>query len=76
MNTVENNVFSSGNLELEGAGESSVVDEGQELASVSISARKKDHSFDATKVYLNELSGSTLLSAEEEKVYGKKALQG
>lgn len=32
--------------------------------------------FDATRAYLNELSKSQLLTAEEEKIYGKRALQG
>ncbi|NOR80134.1 MAG: sigma-70 family RNA polymerase sigma factor, partial [Methyloprofundus sp.] len=76
MNTVENNVFGSENLELEAARGNTVVDEGLEEKPVLASAEKKDHSFDATKTYLNELSGSTLLTADEEKIYGKKALEG
>jgi RNA polymerase nonessential primary-like sigma factor len=32
--------------------------------------------FDATRVYLNELGRSTLLTAEQEKTYGTRALQG
>ena len=32
--------------------------------------------FDATRAYLNELSKSQLLTADEEKIFGKKALQG
>ncbi|NOT85399.1 MAG: RNA polymerase sigma factor RpoS [Methylococcaceae bacterium] len=35
-----------------------------------------DYQFDATRVYLNALSKSKLLTAEEEKVYGTLALQG
>ena len=35
-----------------------------------------DHQFDATRVYLNALSKSQLLTADEEKFYGKKALAG
>lgn len=35
-----------------------------------------DSNFDATRAYLNELSKSKLLSADEEKIYGKRALQG
>lgn len=35
-----------------------------------------DHQFDATRVYLNSLSKSQLLTADEEKLYGKKALEG
>jgi len=33
-------------------------------------------SFDATRAYLNELSKSQLLTADEEKLYGKRALRG
>jgi len=32
--------------------------------------------FDATRAYLNELSKSQLLTADEEKIYGKRALEG
>ncbi len=35
-----------------------------------------ESNFDATRAYLNELSRSQLLTAEEEKIYGKRALQG
>lgn len=35
-----------------------------------------DNSFDATRFYLNELGKSQLLTADQEKFYGKKALQG
>jgi RNA polymerase nonessential primary-like sigma factor len=35
-----------------------------------------ESNFDATRAYLNELSKSQLLTAEEEKIYGKRALQG
>ncbi len=32
--------------------------------------------FDATRAYLNELSRSKLLTADQEKIYGARALQG
>lgn len=35
-----------------------------------------ESSFDATRAYLNELNKSQLLTADQEKFYGKKALQG
>ncbi len=35
-----------------------------------------DSQFDATRVYLNALSKSNLLTADEEKFYGKKAIEG
>ncbi len=76
MSTLEKNVFASESLDLEGAEEKSVADTELEDSSVIKVAEKKEHSFDATKVYLNELSRSTLLTAEEEKIYGKKALAG
>lgn len=37
---------------------------------------EKDKYFDATRAYLNELAKSKLLTLEEEKSYGKKALLG
>ena len=37
---------------------------------------KMDYNFDATKFYLHELSRSTLLTAEQEKLYGAQALKG
>jgi RNA polymerase nonessential primary-like sigma factor len=36
----------------------------------------RDSYFDATRIYLNELSTSELLSGEEEKYYGRLVLQG
>lgn len=38
--------------------------------------RARDDHFDATRVYLNELGRSKLLTAEQEKHYGAKALKG
>ncbi len=35
-----------------------------------------ESSFDATRAYLNELSKSCLLTPDEEKLYGKRALNG
>jgi RNA polymerase nonessential primary-like sigma factor len=37
---------------------------------------RTDNSFDATRVYLNELGRSKLLTADQEKTYGKSALRG
>jgi RNA polymerase nonessential primary-like sigma factor len=37
---------------------------------------KSAPTIDATRVYLNELGKSKLLTADEEKIYGKRALQG
>jgi RNA polymerase nonessential primary-like sigma factor len=37
---------------------------------------KGDSGFDATRIYLNELSRSKLLTADQEKIYGKRALKG
>lgn len=37
---------------------------------------RNEGGFDATRVYLNELSRSQLLTAEQEKIYGKRALKG
>jgi RNA polymerase nonessential primary-like sigma factor len=38
--------------------------------------KARDDGFDATRVYLNDLGRSKLLSAEQEKYYGSRALQG
>jgi RNA polymerase nonessential primary-like sigma factor len=35
-----------------------------------------DTNFDATRAYLNELGRSQLLTAEQEKIYGKRVLRG
>lgn len=45
------------------------------LAEAEIEAQTES-GFDATRAYLNELSKSQLLTADEEKIYGKRALQG
>ncbi|MCK4494394.1 MAG: RNA polymerase sigma factor RpoS [Methylococcales bacterium] len=37
---------------------------------------QQDSNFDATRIYLNELGKSKLLTADQEKIYGKLALQG
>ncbi len=44
-------------------------------STIAIESRR-DSEMDATRVYLNELAKSKLLTADEEKIYGKKALQG
>jgi len=54
---------------------SNVHSEPIEVATVRQSSIN-DHSFDATQFYLNELSRSQLLTADEEKVYGKRARHG
>ncbi|MGR8941184.1 MAG: RNA polymerase sigma factor RpoS [Gammaproteobacteria bacterium] len=38
--------------------------------------KMRDENFDATRVYLNDLGRSKLLSIEQEKYYGSKALHG
>jgi len=38
--------------------------------------KARDDNFDATRVYLNDLGRSKLLSADQEKLYGAKALRG
>lgn len=43
---------------------------------IAIVKSRSSADFDATRVYLNELCRSQLLTAEQEKFYGKKALQG
>ncbi|MGR9100142.1 MAG: RNA polymerase sigma factor RpoS [Gammaproteobacteria bacterium] len=37
---------------------------------------QNDHYYDVTRVYFNDLGKSQLLSAEQEKIFGKRALKG
>lgn len=37
---------------------------------------QNEHNFDATRFYLNELGRSKLLTAEQEKMYGRRVLRG
>ncbi len=46
------------------------------LADIDSVESHNETSFDATRAYLNELSKSQLLTADEEKLYGKRALRG
>ncbi len=43
---------------------------------IKVAEAQNDNTFDATRVYLNELGKSKLLTADEEKHYGKRALDG
>ena len=45
-------------------------------AEIEVDDSQSESGFDATRAYLNELSKSQLLTADEEKIYGKRALQG
>ena len=63
--------------------EESSFDEGIDVAAVltgkleAIATKKTSNSeFDATRAYLSELSRSKLLTADQEKLYGARALQG
>ena len=52
-------------------------DSPESLKSVEVDVEfQAESSFDATRAYLNELSKSVLLTADEEKIYGKRALAG
>ena len=42
----------------------------------STSETSVDATFDATRIYLKELGSSQLLTADEEKYYGRRTLQG
>jgi len=54
--------------------EASLISE-PKLASFEVE-EAKNIAADATRVYLNELGKSKLLTADEEKIYGKQALRG
>ncbi|KAF3977894.1 MAG: RNA polymerase sigma factor RpoS [Methylococcales symbiont of Iophon sp. n. MRB-2018] len=47
-----------------------------QITSIDIEYAKKSQPIDATRVYLNALGKSKLLTADEEKIYGKRALKG
>ncbi len=46
------------------------------ITTVGIAEAKNSSTADATKVYLSELGKSKLLTADEEKIYGKRVLRG
>ena len=52
------------------------VKEESRYNSVGSENTSSSQGIDATRVYLNELGKSKLLTADEEKIYGKRALQG
>jgi RNA polymerase nonessential primary-like sigma factor len=47
-----------------------------QIEKIDVEDAKNSPSIDATRVYLNELGKSKLLTADEEKIYGKRAIQG
>ena len=53
-----------------------LVDDKLVLEDPSLLQARGESGFDATRVYLNELSRSKLLTADQEKTYGTRALQG
>ncbi len=50
--------------------------EEEKAREIDIDPAHNDNTFDATRVYLNELGKSQLLTADQEKIYGKRALRG
>lgn len=52
------------------------TDETFKLADIETGDSNYEASYDATRAYLNELSKSQLLTPDEEKLYGKRALNG
>lgn len=52
------------------------VDNNDDNEDIAVIKTRSSADFDATRAYLNELSRSQLLTAEQERYYGKKALQG
>ena len=53
-----------------------LVDEKLALEDAKLLQVRNESGFDATRVYLNELSRSQLLTADQEKFYGKRAIKG
>lgn len=54
----------------------STISEALDIDEIITIETPHDKSMDATRVYLNELSRSQLLTADQEKLYGSRALQG
>jgi RNA polymerase nonessential primary-like sigma factor len=46
------------------------------IEDASLLQARSESGFDATRIYLNELSRSKLLTVDQEKFYGKRALKG
>ena len=74
MNT-SNGVPESINFEPETGNNTSILEEPR-LTTTRSEDTQHSPALDATRVYLNELGKSKLLTADEEKIYGKRALQG
>jgi len=53
-----------------------VLVEEPKLSTLDITEAKNATAADATRIYLNELGKSKLLTADEEKIYGKRVLRG
>ncbi len=52
------------------------LNEEPKIENVTVEDAKNTSTADATRVYLNELGKSKLLTADEEKIYGKRVLRG
>ncbi|CAG7857429.1 RNA polymerase sigma factor RpoS [biofilm metagenome] len=53
-----------------------LVDDKLKLENPALLLARSDSGFDATRAYLNELSRSKLLTADQEKTYGQRTLKG
>lgn len=56
--------------------DSAIGEAALDIDEIVSSESQHDKSMDATRVYLNELSRSQLLTADQEKIYGSRALLG
>lgn len=63
-------------LDFDYATAAEVLTEEPKLTTVDTTEAKNATAADATRVYLNELGKSKLLTADEEKIYGKRVLRG
>ncbi len=79
--TIESTKSISGNIEYSDSfskesGESPTNGLNNRDTEVATSESGVDGNFDATRIYLKELGSSQLLTADEEKYYGRRTLQG
>ncbi len=59
-----------------GSKKSTLIKNAPQVREVEKEVRKNTPAVDATRAYLNELGKSKLLTADEEKIYGKRAISG
>ncbi|KJV06847.1 RNA polymerase sigma factor RpoS [Methylocucumis oryzae] len=77
LDTLDDDVAVVADGDFDFTDDDSLTDVEEVSLSISVIAKDtSDYDFDATRVYLNELGRSKLLTADQEKYYGLRAQQG